>query len=217
MESSAAAEHRSQVQTLKRVGEKVSSSIGEDCLREVVIVPQPAADGIRGGRGTRPRRIVAGIDRVGVKTQLVVQSLARRHKCKRKILALAVAAGQGEAGVHACLPFFEQPRMQRLLVVCLARLVANSFDRRDWRFHHARFCRDHQLAVGSGNRAGGLLSIGQFNVQFLTRQNPLYRVPLQRDVASVIRMQHEGLAVGADDAAAEVITIFQRNLIGQRL
>jgi hypothetical protein len=66
-----------------------------------VIVADSAAFGVCRCRRDGTGSVVGRVDRVLIKIQLIVQSLARRSEREREVLARAVAACKGKAGVQA--------------------------------------------------------------------------------------------------------------------
>ncbi len=51
------------------------------------------------------------------------------------------------------------------------------------------------------------------HVERLAGLDLLHEVPFDRDRASIVRVQDEGLRVGRDNAAAQPVTVLQRNLV----
>src|SRR5580704_18944814 len=209
----ASAVDATQIQVLQGIAHEVTADKAEDLWPEVAIVSKAAGNQV--GHGAGRRQLIVGVDRGQVDGDLVVQRGVDRIDAQGEVGRFAVATSQREADVESAVPPVQQAGVQRLVVSSLLGIVADQRNVARWNVYRAALGGDLQLAVALLHRPHHGLFVRCADVQLLIGGDFCNGSEVDGDVSGEVGVQQKRPAVRLHDLAAQVIAIFQRDLIGE--
>src|ERR1700682_6052416 len=116
---------RAKIQSLQRIAHEITTHKCEKPWIEIAIVADSSLHQVSDSAWARSRRIVLRVYSARVHGDFVIQCGMHGVESYCQVLGLVIAPRQRKADISPAIPAMQQSRMQRFVVGCLLRVVAD--------------------------------------------------------------------------------------------